>query len=118
MKMVQRKQKTRIRHRRLRRKVTGTAARPRLCVMVSNKHIHVQIVDDERAATLAAATTAGKAAIVKGKNVAAATALGRQVAELARAKGVKAVVFDRGGFKYHGRIKAIAEAIREAGITC
>lgn len=118
MKIVQRKEQTRLRHRRLRHKVAGTAGRPRLCVMISNKHIHVQIVDDERAVTLASASTAGKAAPVKGKNVAAAKALGRHVAALARAKGITTVVFDRGGFKYHGRVKAIADAIREAGITC
>lgn len=118
MKMVQRKEQNRLRHRRLRHKVAGTAGRPRLCVMISNQHIHIQIVDDERAVTVASASTAGKGAAVKGKNMAAAKAIGQHVAGLARAKGVTAVVFDRGGFKYHGRIKAIADAIREAGITC
>jgi large subunit ribosomal protein L18 len=86
--------------------------------MLSNKHIHVQIVDDEAAATLVAVSTVGKGAAVKGKNMAAAKALGLAVAAKAKEKGIATVVFDRGGFKYHGRIKAIADAVREAGIKC
>jgi large subunit ribosomal protein L18 len=102
------------RHERIRRKIIGTAERPRLCVMVSNKHIYVQLVDDEKAATLVSVSSSGKGA-VGDKNVAGATLLGQRLAELAKQTGISEVVFDRGGYKYHGRVKAIAEAVRAAG---
>ncbi|MEY2957621.1 MAG: ribosomal protein [Actinomycetota bacterium] len=106
------------RHRRVRKKVHGTAARPRLAVHRSNKHISVQVIDDEAGVTLAAASTvepklreAGS-----GSTVAAAARVGELVAERAKAAGITTVVFDRGGFAYHGRVAAIAEAARNAGL--
>jgi large subunit ribosomal protein L18 len=105
-----RKDLRRRRHRRLRRKISGTAARPRMAVYVSNRGIAVQFVDDENGATLAGvASTAGK-------NVAAARQLGQRAAEAARERGIGEVVVDRGGFKYHGRVKALVEAAVEAGL--
>jgi large subunit ribosomal protein L18 len=104
------------RHARIRKTISGTAERPRLCVRVSNKSLYVQFVDDEKAATLVSATTCHKAAEGSGKNLAAATQLGKQVAEAAMQKGIRKAVFDRGGYRYHGRVKAIADAVREAGI--
>jgi large subunit ribosomal protein L18 len=92
------------RHYRVRKKVAGTTARPRLAVFRSNKHIVAQVIDDSTGRTLAAA------------NKAAATAVGRLVAERAQAAGVSDVVFDRGGFLYHGRVAAVADAAREAGL--
>jgi large subunit ribosomal protein L18 len=106
------------RHRRVRKKVHGTAARPRLAVHRSNKHISVQVIDDDAGRTLAAAssTEAGQRAEGGGGTVAAATRVGELVAERAQAAGVTTVVFDRGGFAYHGRVAAIAEAARKAGL--
>lgn len=106
------------RHHRVRRKVKGTAERPRMAVFVSNLHMYVQFIDDDGAATLAAASTRSKGfAKVGGKNdVATAKALGAFAAEQAKAAGITGVVFDRGGFAYRGRIKALAEAAREAGL--
>ena len=90
-------------------------ARPRLHVHRSGKHIYAQVIDDEAGRTLAAASTlAGHEG--SGANVSAATEVGRRVAEAAKAAGVTAVVFDRGGFLYHGRVKALADAAREAGL--
>jgi large subunit ribosomal protein L18 len=83
--------------------------------MVSNKHIYAQLVDDEKGVTLLSVSSAGKDAVGK-KNIAGATTLGQRVAELAKQAGIAQVVFDRGGYKYHGRVKAIAEAVREAGV--
>jgi large subunit ribosomal protein L18 len=115
MKTVDRNEGRQRRHERVRRKVSGTAERPRLCVMVSNKHIYVQLVDDEKSATLVSVSSAGKDAVGK-KNIAGATMLGQRLAELAKQAGIAQLVFDRGGYKYHGRVKAIAEAVRGAGI--
>jgi large subunit ribosomal protein L18 len=106
------------RHHRVRKKVLGTAERPRLAVFRSNKHIAAQVIDDRSGRTLAAASsyeTDVKATGATG-NKATATAVGKLVAERAAAKGVSAVVFDRGGFLYHGRIAAVADAAREAGL--
>ena len=105
------------RHQRVRKKVTGTSARPRLAVFRSNKHITAQVIDDVAGRTLAAASTIesdlrGGATSNRG----AATAVGRLVAERAKAAGVERVVFDRGGFLYHGRVAALADAAREAGL--
>jgi large subunit ribosomal protein L18 len=94
----------------------NAAGRPRLSVFRSGKHIYAQIIDDRQAVTLAAASTAEKEGKTKGYNVEAAGAVGKKIAERALAKGVKQVVFDRGGYIYHGRVKALADAAREAGL--
>jgi large subunit ribosomal protein L18 len=116
MKTISKKQARQRRHARTRRTIRGTAERPRAAVMVSNQHIYVQFIDDDKGATLAAATTAGKSG-VGAKNVAGAKQLGLAAAEKAKAAGIKAVVFDRGGYRYHGRVKAVADALREAGLA-
>ena len=104
-------------HRRIRKKVSGTAERPRLSVFRSLKHISAQVIDDDKGITLCAASSLEEAAGVKpGGNVAAAAAIGKLIAERAQAKGIKNIVFDRGGFIYHGRIKSLADAAREAGL--
>ncbi len=115
MKSVDRKAGRVRRHARIRKAITGTAERPRLCVMVSNKNIYAQLVDDEKSATLATVSSLGKSGVGR-KNVDGAKAIGQRLGELAKQLGVQAVVFDRGGYLYHGRVKAIAEAVREAGI--
>ena len=106
------------RHGRVRKKIHGTAARPRLAVFRSNKHLVLQVIDDETGTTLAAASTnePGERATGGGGSVAAATRIGQLVAERAKAAGVEKVVFDRGGFAYHGRVAAAADAAREAGL--
>jgi large subunit ribosomal protein L18 len=103
-------------HRRIRRKLSGTKERPRLAVFRSVAHIYAQVIDDVEGRTLVSASSVDKSAKTKGGNVAAAKAIGKLVAERAKEKGVKAVVFDRGGYQYHGRIKALADAAREAGL--
>ena len=114
----QRRQGRIIRHRRVRKKIHGTAARPRLAVFRSNRHLSLQVIDDDAGRTLAAASTAeGELrADGSGATVAAATRLGQVLAERAKAAGVNQVVFDRGGFLYHGRVAAVAAAAREAGL--
>jgi large subunit ribosomal protein L18 len=102
-------------HKRIRRRVAGTAERPRLAVFRSLKHIYAQVIDDGAGHTLAAASSDEKGAS-NGGNVAGAKAIGKLVAERAQQKGVNAVVFDRGGYLYHGRVKALADAAREAGL--
>jgi len=106
------------RHRRVRKKIHGTAARPRLAVFRSNKHLSLQLIDDEAGRTVASASTAEAAMRSEGSGatVAAATRLGQLLAERAKAAGVEQVVFDRGGFLYHGRVAAVAAAAREAGL--
>ncbi|HEY9729131.1 MAG TPA: 50S ribosomal protein L18 [Chroococcales cyanobacterium] len=114
-----RKESVRRRHRRVRRKVNGTAERPRLSVFRSNEHIYVQVIDDEIQQTLAAASTLEptlKSQLASGATCEASTAVGKLIAERAIAKGIKQVVFDRGGNLYHGRIKALADAAREGGL--
>ena len=114
MKTVDRKENRVRRHSRIRKQISGTSDRVRLCVMVSNKHIYAQLVDDEKSATLAAVSSSGKDGV--GKKIAeGAKAIGQRLAEIAKEIGVKNIVFDRGGYKYHGRVKAIADAVREAG---
>jgi large subunit ribosomal protein L18 len=103
-------------HRRIRRKLSGTAERPRLAVFRSVAHIYAQLIDDGAGRTLVSASSVDKGGKTDGGNVAAAKAIGKLVAERAKAKGIKAVVFDRGGYQYHGRIKALADAAREAGL--
>jgi large subunit ribosomal protein L18 len=107
------------RHHRVRKKVMGTAERPRLAVFRSNKHIVAQVIDDRSGRTLAAASTLDADVRSAGggtSNKAAATSVGKLVAERAKAAGVTKVVFDRGGFLYHGRVAALADAAREAGL--
>ncbi len=105
------------RHRRVRKHVRGTAERPRLAVFRSNRHISAQVIDDITGRTLAAASTVETGTATDGtSNIAAATAVGRLVADRAKAAGIDKVVFDRGGFLYHGRVAAVAEAAREAGL--
>ena len=103
-------------HRRIRRKLSGTAARPRLAVFRSVAHIYAQVIDDAQGQTLVSASSVDKTGKTKGGNVAAAKAIGKLVAERAKEKGIKSVVFDRGGYLYHGRVKALADAAREAGL--
>jgi large subunit ribosomal protein L18 len=106
------------RHERVRRRVAGTAERPRLNVYRSNLHIYAQVINDDAGHTLCAASTMDPAIreAVKGYNVDGATAVGKLIAERAKAAGVEQVVFDRGGYLYHGRIKALADAAREGGL--
>ena len=101
------------RHRRVRGKISGTAARPRLDVFRSAKHIYAQVIDDEKGVTLVSASTMDKDFEGFGGNVEAAAKVGKMVAERALEKGITEVVFDRGGFVYHGRVKALAEGARE-----
>ncbi len=101
---------------RIRRKVNGTAERPRLAVKKSLKHIYAQIVDDAAGRTIAAASSRDKDASSKGANAAAAKAVGALIAKKAKEKGVTRVVFDRGGYQYHGNVKALADAARENGL--
>ncbi len=103
-------------HVRIRRRLSGTTERPRLAVFRSLKHIYAQVIDDRKGQTLVAASSSEKNAAANGGNIAGAKEIGKLVAERALAKGVKSVVFDRGGFLFHGRIKALADAAREAGL--
>ncbi len=117
--MIQKTEKKQIRsriHRRIRKRLQGTAERPRLAVFRSVAHIYAQVIDDGAGKTLVSASSVDKAVKTSGGNVAAAKAIGKLVAERAKEKGITAVVFDRGGYHYHGRVKALAEAAREAGL--
>ncbi len=114
-----RKESVHRRHRRVRRKVNGTAERPRLAVFRSNEHIYVQVIDDERQHTLVAASTVEselKSELKSGSNCDASAEVGKLIAQRLLEKGISKVVFDRGGNLYHGRVKALAEAAREAGL--
>ncbi|HST50665.1 MAG TPA: 50S ribosomal protein L18 [Pyrinomonadaceae bacterium] len=103
---------------RIRRRVRGTQERPRLAIFRSLNHIYAQLIDDESAVTIASASSVEKDLRGStGGNVEAARRVGRAIAERAREKGVESVVFDRGGFRYHGRVKALADAAREAGLN-
>jgi large subunit ribosomal protein L18 len=111
--MKRTKQQSRARiHLRIRKKVNGTAERPRLCVYRSSKSIYCQVIDDVKGHTLAAATSKG----MEGTKLEQATAVGKKIAELAKSNGINSIVFDRGGYLYHGRVKALAEGAREAGL--
>jgi large subunit ribosomal protein L18 len=117
--VAQQRHSSRIRrHRRVRKKIHGTAERPRLAVFRSNKHIGLQLIDDDSGRTLASASTVEAEQRTKGSGstVEAARRVGQLVAERAKAAGVTKVVYDRGGFLYHGRVAAAAEAAREAGL--
>lgn len=120
MKRLQKKQAgLRRRHARVRGKISGTAARPRLCVTRSNNNIYVQVIDDVNHTTICGVSTLGPEFKKSGKNgatVEGAAELGTIVGKLAQDKGVTEVVFDRGGNLYHGRVKALADAAREAGL--
>ncbi len=119
IKQLDRKEERAKRHLRIRRTLSGTAERPRLAVFKSGKHIYVQIIDDVQGHTLAAASTSDKE--LKGKlektwTVEASKIVGKLIGERAKAKGISKVAFDRAGYKYHGRIKALADSAREAGL--
>ena len=105
-------------HERIRKKLLGTSERPRLNVYRSLNHIYAQVIDDLKGVTLVAASSAkgNKESRTRGGNVASAKAVGKTLAERAKAKGIDKVVFDRGGYIYHGRVKALADAVREAGL--
>jgi len=106
-------------HRRTRRTLAGTEERPRLSVYRSTKHIRVQVIDDAKGRTIVSASSLDaevKKQIKGGGNIASAKVVGKIIAERAKAAGVERVVFDRGGYQYHGRIQALAEAAREAGL--
>ncbi len=107
------------RHRRVRGKVSGTASRPRLCITRSNNNIHAQVIDDVSRTTICGVSTLGpefKKTGAKGSTVEGAAQLGNIVGKMAQEKGVSEVVFDRGGHLYHGRVKAVADGAREAGL--
>src|SRR5215475_12282998 len=105
-------------HARIRRKVRGTTERPRLAVYRSLNHIYAQLIDDEKARTIAAASTTEKSlGLTSGGNIEAAKKVGQAIAERALAAGVSSVVFDRGGYLYHGRVKALTDAARAAGLN-
>lgn len=114
-----RKPKVQQRHRTIRTKVSGTAEFPRLAVYRSTKHIYAQLIDDENHVTIASASSNDKdmkEQLKHGGNIEAAKIIGTEIAKKAKAKGIECVVFDRGGFLYHGRIAALADAAREAGL--
>ncbi|MGA2271392.1 MAG: 50S ribosomal protein L18 [Bryobacteraceae bacterium] len=117
---IEKKQIRKTIHERIRRKLRGSAARPRLAVFRSVAHIYAQVIDDTEGKTLVSASSAGKGGqgvpSGSGGNVAAARAIGKLVAERAKEKGITKVVFDRGGYLYHGRVKALADAARAAGL--
>jgi len=107
-------------HERVRRRVSGTPARPRLCVYRSLGHIYAQVIDDQGGRTLVSASSLDKETRGQtkgGGNIAAAKVVGKVIAERARAAGIQQVVFDRGGYMYHGRVQALANAAREAGLN-
>lgn len=117
--MLKRQEQRLRRHQRVRKKVQGTPERPRLAVFRSEHHIYAQVIDDTAGATLATASTLDKSlkgTVGYGGNVEAAKLVGKLLGERAREKGVQKVVFDRGGFAYHGRVAALADAAREAGL--
>ena len=103
------------RHARVRAKISGTAEAPRLCLYRSNKNIEAQIIDDVKGVTLVASSSMSLK-LANGSNIEAASAVGKDIAEKALAKKIKTVVFDRSGYIYHGRVKALAEAARETGL--
>ena len=119
MASLNRKQKTQVRHQRLRQRVVGTSTRPRLAVHFSGKNIYVQVIDDAAGVTLTAVNT-NEEALKSDKSLRAnaetAAKLGKLIAERAQAKSISSVVFDRGGLMYHGKVKALADAAREAGL--
>ena len=117
MRITTRRQRRQRIHARIRKKVTGTAERPRLAVYRSLKHIYAQVIDDAVGRTLVAAGSR-ETGIEGGGNASGATRVGEKLAERARAAGIETVIFDRGGARYHGRIKALADAVRNGGVQC
>ena len=117
---TEKKQRLRqLRHWRIRKTVAGTSERPRMSVCFSNENIYVQFIDDSAGKTLASASTVGKSVPDRDKlaaNMASAKTVGARAAEVAKVKGITSVVFDRGGSRYHGKVKALADAAREAGL--
>ena len=103
-------------HKRIRKRMAGTPERPRLAVFRSLNHIYVQVIDDQQGHTLVSAASTEKDLKAKGGNMEGAKVIGKAVAERAQEKGIKKVVFDRGGYQYHGRVKALADAARQAGL--
>lgn len=119
MRTEQKQRLSQLRHWRVRRKISGTKERPRMSVCFTNQHIYVQFIDDLAGVTLAAAATTSKAVPDRDKlaaNVSSAKTIGALAARAAMDKGIKQVVFDRGGARYHGKVKALADAAREAGL--
>src|SRR4051794_25854374 len=119
MRTEQKHQLARRRHWRVRKKISGTSARPRMSVRFSNKNIHVQVIDDAAGKTVAAASTTSKATPDREKlaaNAVSAKTIGTLAAQAALGKGISQVVFDRGSARYHGKLKALADAAREAGL--
>ena len=116
MSVVTTRQARERRHRRVRGKVAGTAVRPRLAVFRSNKGIFAQLIDDESGRTIAGASWLGLKKSFKGDKSEQAAAVGKALAETAKKSGIESVVFDRGGYLYHGRVKALAEVAREGGL--
>ncbi len=117
--MIRKHEKKEIRsriHKRIRRKLRGSAERPRLAIFRSVAHIYAQVIDDNDGKTLVSASSVDKSNRTNGGNVAAAKTIGKLVAERAKEKGISRVVFDRGGYPYHGRVKALADAARAAGL--
>jgi large subunit ribosomal protein L18 len=103
-------------HERIRSRLRGSAERPRLAVYRSVSHIYAQVIDDAQGRTVAAASSLEKSGRIAGGNLAAAREIGKRIADRAKEKGITKVVFDRGGYLYHGRVKALADAAREAGL--
>ncbi|MGQ9465309.1 MAG: 50S ribosomal protein L18 [bacterium] len=104
------------RHKRIRKKLFGFSEKPRLCVFRSNKHIYAQIIDDSRGIVICGVSSVNAPGLKGKKKVEAANEIGKAIAKLALEKGIKEVCFDRGGYKYHGRIKALAEGARQSGL--
>ena len=113
MKVKSRKDARAIRHRRIRKRISGTAERPRMAISISNRSMEVQFIDDVAGRTLCGVRASGR---TEGHNIATATALGRRAAEAAAKAGITTAVVDRGGHRYHGRVKALVEAAVEAGL--
>ena len=117
IKKVSRNEMRKVRHARIREYISGTSERPRLCVFRSNANIEAQIIDDVKGVTLVSASSLEKELNLKnGGNIEAAKVIGTEIAKRAKKAKIKAVVFDRGGYLYHGRVKALAEAAREGGL--
>ena len=119
MRLEKKSKLAQLRRWRIRKKVVGTSERPRMAVCFTGKHIHVQFIDDSAGVTLASAGTTSKVAADKGKlgaNVTSAQTIGKLAADAAKSKGIEKVVFDRAGARYHGKVKALADAAREGGL--
>ncbi len=116
IKKVSNQDARKVRHERVREKVYGTSECPRLCVFRSNTNIYAQIIDDEKGVTLVSASSLDKELNLKNNNIETASKVGESIAKKAKKAGIKEVVFDRGGYMYHGKVKALAEAARESGL--